>query len=112
LFTDEPRTASNGGPLSVVGVGRVVGQTAESGHFWDILYVFALVNVFIGLVNLLPLPPFDGGHLALLAIEKIRGRKVDMRRVVPVSAVVVAFFVLFTLSVVYLDIVKPVNLFP
>jgi membrane-associated protease RseP (regulator of RpoE activity) len=112
LFTNEPRTPSNGGPLSVVGVSRVVGQTAESGHFWDILYVFALVNVFIGLVNLLPLPPFDGGHLALLVIEKIRGRTVDMRRVVPVSAVVVAFFVLFTLSVVYLDIVKPVNLFP
>jgi membrane-associated protease RseP (regulator of RpoE activity) len=112
LFTNEPRTPSNGGPLSVVGVSRVVGQTAESGHFWDILYVFALVNVFIGLVNLLPLPPFDGGHLALLVIEKVRGRTVDMRRVVPVSAVVVAFFVLFTLSVVYLDIVKPVDLFP
>jgi membrane-associated protease RseP (regulator of RpoE activity) len=112
LFTNEPRTPSEGGPLSVVGVGRVVGQTAESGHFWDILYVFALVNVFIGLINLLPLPPFDGGHLAVLAIEKVRGRKVDMRKVAPVAAVVAAFFILFTLSVVYLDIVKPVNLSP
>jgi membrane-associated protease RseP (regulator of RpoE activity) len=112
LFSNEPRTPNDGGPLSVVGVGRVVGQTAEAGHFGDILYVFALVNVFIGLINLLPLPPFDGGHLAVLAIEKIRGRKVDMRKVAPIAAVVAAFFILFTLSVVYLDIVKPVNLSP
>jgi membrane-associated protease RseP (regulator of RpoE activity) len=112
IFSDQPRTSRDAGPISVVGVGRVVGQTASSGHFWDILYVFALVNVFIGLVNLLPLPPFDGGHLAVLAIEKIRGRRVDMRKVAPVAAVVAAFFILFTLSVVYLDIVKPVNLSP
>jgi membrane-associated protease RseP (regulator of RpoE activity) len=112
LFTNAPRTASDGGPLSVVGVGRAVGQTAEQGHFGDILYIFAIVNVFIGLINLLPLPPFDGGHLAVLAIEKVRGRKVDMRKVAPVAAVVAAFFILFTLSVVYLDIVKPVNLSP
>jgi membrane-associated protease RseP (regulator of RpoE activity) len=112
LFTNEPRTAGDGGPISVVGVGRAVGQTAEHGHFGDILYIFAVVNVFIGLINLLPLPPFDGGHLAVLAIEKVRGRKVDMRKVAPVAAVVAAFFILYTLSVVYLDIVKPVNLSP
>lgn len=112
LFSNEPRTAADGGPLSVVGIGRAVGQTAEAGHFWDILYIFALVNVFIGLLNLLPLPPFDGGHLAVLAIEKVRGRTVDMRKVAPVAAVVAAFFILFTLSIVYLDIVKPINLSP
>jgi len=47
--------------------------------------------VFIGFLNLLPLPPFDGGHLAILAVEKIRGKAVDMRKVIPVSAAVAAF---------------------
>lgn len=108
LFTDAPR--ESGDPASVVGIGRVVGQTASTGRFFDILYVFALVNVFIGFVNLLPLPPFDGGHLAVLAIEKVRGRKVDMRKLVPISAVVAAFFILFMLSIIYLDIAKPLNL--
>jgi membrane-associated protease RseP (regulator of RpoE activity) len=112
IFSDEPRRVSDGGPLSIVGVGRAVGQTAQNGNVGDVLYLFALVNVFIGLINLLPLPPFDGGHLAVLAIEKIRGRTIDMRKVAPVAAVVAAFFILFTLSVVYLDIVKPVNLSP
>jgi membrane-associated protease RseP (regulator of RpoE activity) len=65
------------------------------------------VNVFVGLLNLLPLPPFDGGHLAVLAIEKIRGRPVDMRKVIPVSAAVAAFFIIFTVAVVYVDLVKP-----
>jgi membrane-associated protease RseP (regulator of RpoE activity) len=112
IFSDEPRRVSDGGPLSIVGVGRAVGQTAQNGNVGDVLYLFALVNVFIGLINLLPLPPFDGGHLAVLAIEKVRGRTIDMRKVAPVAAVVAAFFILFTLSVVYLDIVKPVNLSP
>ena len=110
LFTDAPRRTSD--PASVVGIGRVVGQTAQSGSVWDILYIFALVNVFIGLLNLLPLPPFDGGHLAVLAIEKVRGKTLDMRKLVPISAVVAAFFILFTFAVIYLDIAKPINLAP
>jgi membrane-associated protease RseP (regulator of RpoE activity) len=111
LFTDAPRQVSDA--ASVVGIGRVVGQTAQSGSVWDILYIFALVNVFIGLLNLLPLPPFDGGHLAVLAIEKVRGGKtIDMRKLVPISAAVAAFFILFTFAVIYLDIAKPINLAP
>jgi membrane-associated protease RseP (regulator of RpoE activity) len=53
------------------------------------------------------LPPFDGGHLALLAVEKLLGRPVDMRKVVPVSAAVAAFLIVFTIAIVYVDIVKP-----
>jgi membrane-associated protease RseP (regulator of RpoE activity) len=68
--------------------------------------------VFIGLLNLLPLPPFDGGHLAVLAIEKVRGKTIDMRKLVPISAAVAAFFILFTFAVIYLDIAKPINLAP
>lgn len=110
LFTNAPRTVRD--PASVVGIGRAVGETASSGSFWDLFYIFGLVNVFIGLLNLLPLPPFDGGHLAVLAVEKIRGRAVDMRKLVPISAAVAAFFVLFTFAVVYLDIAKPFTLRP
>jgi membrane-associated protease RseP (regulator of RpoE activity) len=110
LFTNAPRTVHD--PASVIGIGRAVGETASSGTAWDLLYIFGLVNVFIGLLNLIPLPPFDGGHLAVLAIEKLRGRKVDMRKLVPISAAVAAFFVLFTFAVVYLDIAKPINLSP
>lgn len=110
LFTDAARSPSD--PVSVVGAGRVAGQTAATGRFWDILLIFGGINVFIGFLNLLPLPPFDGGHLAVLAIEKVRGRKIDMRKLVPISAAVAAFFVLMFVAIIYLDIAKPVNLSP
>jgi membrane-associated protease RseP (regulator of RpoE activity) len=66
-----------------------------------------VLNIFVGIINLLPLPPLDGGHLAVLAYEKVRGRKPDVRKLVPVSAIVAGFLILFTISLVYLDIVKP-----
>ena len=99
-------------PASVVGIGRVAGSLASDDRFGDLLFLFGVVNVFVGLLNLLPLPPFDGGHLAVLAIEKIRGRPVDMRKVIPVSAAVAAFFIIFTVAVVYVDLVKPPSLAP
>ncbi len=105
VFTDAPRQQED--PASVVGVGRVAGSLASRDQFGDLLLLFGVVNVFVGLLNLLPLPPFDGGHLTMLAIEKIRGRPVDMRKVVPVSAAVAAFFIIFTVAVVYVDLVKP-----
>jgi membrane-associated protease RseP (regulator of RpoE activity) len=105
VFTDEQREP--GDPASVVGVGRVAGSLASDDRFGDLLYLFGLVNVFVGFLNLLPLPPFDGGHLAILAIEKVRRRPVDLRKVIPVSAAVAAFFIVFTVAVVYVDLVKP-----
>jgi membrane-associated protease RseP (regulator of RpoE activity) len=110
VFTDTPREPTDAG--SLVAIGQAAGQTASAGDPADLLALFAFVNVVIGFLNLLPLPPFDGGHLAVLAIEKIRGRPVDMRKVVPVSLAVATFFIVLTVSFMYLDIVKPIPLSP
>jgi membrane-associated protease RseP (regulator of RpoE activity) len=110
LFTDAPRRATD--PESVVGVSRVAGAVAQTGGVALLLEMFAFINLFIGLLNLLPLPPFDGGHLAVLAIEKIRGRPIDIRKLVPISAVVLAFFVVFTAATLFLDLTKPLQLSP
>lgn len=91
------------GPASLVGVTRAAQQTGFVGA----MFLFVGFNIFIGVANLLPLPPLDGGHLAVLAYEKVRRREVDMRKLIPVTAVVIAFFVgLFVLSMT-LDIVRP-----
>ncbi len=110
LFTDAKRSTAD--PTSVVGIGQAVGATGAAGDWGTILYFLAFVTVFIGLVNLVPLPPFDGGHLAVLAIEKIRGRQIDMRKLIPVSAAVMAFFVVFVLATILLDITKPISFSP
>ena len=110
LFTDAQRGTQD--PTSVVGIGQAVGQTGSSGDWGAVLYFLAFVTVFIGLINLLPLPPFDGGHLAVLLIEKVRGRALDMRKLIPVSAIVMSFFVVFVLATILLDLTKPIDFTP
>jgi membrane-associated protease RseP (regulator of RpoE activity) len=106
LFTNAPRNGNDA--ASVVGVGQQVGVIGSSGNWAAFLWFFAYVTLFIGIVNLIPLPPFDGGHLAVLAIEKIPGRTVDMRRLVPVSTAVMLLLGFFVISTAVLDIFKPV----
>jgi membrane-associated protease RseP (regulator of RpoE activity) len=107
LFGGAPRSVQD--PTSLVGVGRIAGQTAQH-DFGDLLVLLGSLNIFIGLLNLLPLPPFDGGHLAVIAIEKITRRKVDMRRLIPITAVVATFLMIFVGSLLLLDILKPIPL--
>jgi membrane-associated protease RseP (regulator of RpoE activity) len=110
LFTDTPRESTDAS--SVVGISRQVGAAGEQGDWELALTYFAYVVIFIGLVNLLPLPPFDGGHLAVLVIEKIRGRTIDLKKLVPVSAVVLALLLFLTISTLVLDIAKPLPTSP
>ncbi len=106
LFTDDQRAQTD--PVSVVGIGQTVGTIGEQGEWEAFLFTFAYVTLFIGLINLIPLPPLDGGHLAVLLIERFTGKPVDMKRLIPVSVSVLVFLVLFTMANVTLDIVKPV----
>jgi membrane-associated protease RseP (regulator of RpoE activity) len=107
LFNDQPRDPTRD-PTSVVGVSQAVGVVGSAGAWALLFYLFGFVTVFVGLINLVPLPPFDGGHLAVLAIEKIRGKAVDMRKLIPVSATVMAFFVMFVAATILLDFTKPI----
>jgi membrane-associated protease RseP (regulator of RpoE activity) len=94
---------------SVVGGGRTLVQAAETQGLWTALLTLLVeLNVFIGILNLIPLPPLDGGHLAVLTYEKIRGRRPDARKLIPITAIVAAYLIMFALSITYLDIVNPV----
>jgi membrane-associated protease RseP (regulator of RpoE activity) len=107
LFNDQARDPTRD-PTSVVGVSQAVGIVGSAGAWATLFFIFGFVTVFVGLINLVPLPPFDGGHLLVLAIEKVRGRAVDMRKLIPVSATVMAFFVMFVAATVLLDFTKPI----
>ncbi len=106
LTSDEQRAPDDA--TSVVGISQQVGATSSTGDWATVLYFFGFVTVFIGLINLVPLPPFDGGHLAVVAYEKVVGRVVDMRKLIPVSAAVITFFVIFVSATVFLDFAKPI----
>jgi membrane-associated protease RseP (regulator of RpoE activity) len=92
---------------SLVGAGRLAVEAAQAGAWEQLLNLLVSFNVFIGILNLLPIPPFDGGHLAVIGYEKIRGKRPDVRKLVPLTAVVAGFLILFAVAVIYLDIVHP-----
>jgi membrane-associated protease RseP (regulator of RpoE activity) len=103
-FQGKPRKVTD--PATVVGVGSQAGGLAREGNFAGFFYLIAGVNIFIGVANLMPLPPLDGGHLAVLAYEKIRRRDVDMRRLIPISAAVISVLGAIFLILLYTDIVR------
>ena len=58
---------------SSVGIVRVSAQAWRQGAR-DFLFVLGLVSLALGLLNLLPVLPLDGGHIVMALVEKVRGR--------------------------------------
>lgn len=61
-----------------VGVGVLIGQATQEGMSYFLQFV-ALISVHLAIFNLLPIPAVDGGRLAFLGIEKIKGRAIDQK---------------------------------
>src|SRR5918999_798761 len=107
LLTGE-RERSVDDPVGVIGAARVSGQAVAAGQAEVFFSLFAFFNVFVGILNLLPLPPLDGGHLAVLGVERVTGWRIDQRKLIPITALVAGFQLLFTVSLVYLDVVRSI----
>lgn len=101
--------AQNERPRSIVGITDVGGELVD-GNVWNLLFLLGAINLIVALFNLIPLLPFDGGHAAVAVYEqtasKIRGRevRVDFRKLVPVTALVLVVFLTLGLSAMFLDI--------
>lgn len=109
-LSGEGERAPDEGPLGIVGAGRIAGESVQRGEFLNLIGLIVGFTVFVGLMNLLPLPPLDGGHLAVLAYEKVTGRVVDVRRLIPIAAAVLSFFILLFVAVLYLDLARPIKI--
>jgi membrane-associated protease RseP (regulator of RpoE activity) len=102
-------------PSSVIGIVQVGGDIAQQG-FVDLLYLLFVVNVFIGVFNLTPLLPFDGGHVVIATYEKVRsmisGReyRADVGKLMPLTYVVVALLAVLFVTTAFMDIVDPISI--
>jgi membrane-associated protease RseP (regulator of RpoE activity) len=107
------------GPVSVIGVSRVGGQALEAGSALVFVLLFAGFNIFVGVFNLFPLLPLDGGHIAILLFEKARSRiarafgradpgRVDYAKLMPLTMLVIAVFGGISLLAILADIVNPI----
>jgi len=109
------------GGISMVGGAAMTGQGVASVGIMFLILMVVSVNVFIGVLNLLPLPPLDGGHLAVLGIEVVTNRvrsllgrptdfTVDPRTVAAVALPVLLVLGTVGLGLIWLDIVNPIQL--
>jgi membrane-associated protease RseP (regulator of RpoE activity) len=100
-------------PTTLVGVTAISDDVGEAQGIIGIMYLFAVLNVFIGVFNMFPLLPLDGGHAAIATYERVReGRSgqryyADVAKLMPFAmAVMVLLLSLFTVGL-YLDTVSP-----
>jgi membrane-associated protease RseP (regulator of RpoE activity) len=105
-------------PVSLVGIANL-GVQAQQAGLESLLELLILINVIFGLLNMLPILPFDGGHVAVAVYEWIRTKKgqayyrADITKMFPVVAVFLALLAVFVISALFLDITHPLkNVFP
>lgn len=108
-------------PVSVVGASHIGGQAVEQG-LWSLFLLFlAGLNLFLGAFNLVPLTPFDGGHIAVVFYEKIRdalrrlrglapGGPADYEKLAPLTMAVFVLLIGVSAIVITADFVNPILL--
>jgi len=90
------------GPL---GIAQMAGEAAQIG-FLNLLFFTAVINIFLGVINLFPIPILDGGQIVLLAIEKIRGKPLEPEHVNFLYFIGIALVVMIFLIATYQDILR------
>ena len=100
--------------VSIFGALQIGADLTENGY-GNLLLFLALVNIFIGVFNMIPLLPLDGGHVVIATYERLRshrGRRyvADVSKMMPLAYAVVLVLLFVGLGALYLDIIDPVEL--
>ena len=126
LFSKDRANTAAGQVSSVVGAAEATGAAVAANVGWQakvsfVLLLIAELNIIVGVFNLLPLLPLDGGHIAAIVYERVRawlarlrGRPdpglVNMARLLPVSFSIFMVLMFFGVMLILADIVNPVNI--
>ncbi len=100
LFTGGVKTEQLMGPI---GISTVVSQT---NGFVDFVYILALISLSLGVTNLLPFPPLDGGKFILLVIEAIRRKKLSTEVELNIQSAGFILMILLSIYVAYNDLLR------
>ena len=111
--TDQP-SADQNRPISILGAARLGSDLTNEG-LYSFLGFFMTINLFIGIVNLAPLLPLDGGHVVIATYERIRSRRgrryqVDVMKLLPLTYFVILLLGVLFVSTIFLDLVDPITL--
>ncbi|BBY29356.1 M50 family metallopeptidase [Mycolicibacterium sediminis] len=109
-------------PISVVGASIIGGDTVDHGVWVMFWFFLAQLNFVLGAINLLPLLPFDGGHIAIATFEKLRNMfrsargmvaagPVNYLKLMPATYVILVVVGAYMLLTVTADLVNPIRIF-
>jgi len=110
------------GPVSVIGASRAGGEFVAQDQWAGFWMMLANLNFFLALFNLVPLPPLDGGHIAVVIYEKLRdafrrlrglppGPPANYEKLMPLTIAMAALLLGVGVLVMAADVVNPVRLF-
>ncbi|OGW06340.1 MAG: peptidase M50 [Nitrospinae bacterium RIFCSPLOWO2_12_39_16] len=102
LFAGNGSMDSLSGPI---GIAVMAGKAADAG-FINLLYFTGLLSLSLGILNLLPFPALDGGHLIILAIESLKKSPLSHRTYQIIGVAGISFFIILTIFVTYKDILR------
>lgn len=101
-------------PTTLVGVTGLSDDVGESQGIIGVLFLLAVLNVFVGVFNMFPLLPLDGGHAAIATYERLRERNgqryyADVAKMMPFAMAVMTVLLFLFASGLYLDITQPIG---
>lgn len=102
LITREVPIKTMSGPI---GIAQVASRALEAGPE-TFLYLLGFFSLQLGILNLLPIPVLDGGHVLILGVESVMGRDLSERLKERVIMVGLVFLLLFMSTIIYLDVMK------
>ena len=102
LLTGRASVNTLSGPI---GIAEVSGETARRGPRQLFMFM-AFLSLNLGILNLLPIPLLDGGHMAVIAIEGLAGRDFSLRAKERILQVGFVMLMLLMVTVIYVDLSK------
>lgn len=102
MFTGEVSVRTLGGPILI---GKIAGESLTHGLI-SFLTTMALLSIGLGVLNILPIPVLDGGHLVLLAIESVRGKPLSMKQMEIIQGVGLSLIALLMIVVMKNDLTR------
>ena len=108
IFSNTMEMVTGKVPLEIagpLGIAQMTGEAAKLG-FLNLLYFTAILSIFIGLFNLLPIPILDGGHLLILAIEKLRGKPLEPEKINFMYLIGISLMIIIFIIATYKDILR------
>jgi membrane-associated protease RseP (regulator of RpoE activity) len=96
-------------PVSPIGLANIGAQIGERG-LTDVVRLLAYLNIVLGVFNMIPAYPLDGGHVAVALYEKISRRRARPKVLYSIAAAVTVLVVFLGVAALVLDVINPIKL--